>query len=55
VDFAAAIGTKIVTLHMGVLPRDPQDPIHRGMLAAVGALAAYAAGKDVTISLETGQ
>jgi sugar phosphate isomerase/epimerase len=55
VDFAAAIGTKIVTLHMGVLPRDPQEPIYRGMLAAVGALATYAAGKDVTISLETGQ
>jgi sugar phosphate isomerase/epimerase len=29
VDFAAAIGTKIVTLHMGVLPRDPEDAIYR--------------------------
>ena len=55
VDFAAAIGTKIVTLHMGVLPRDPEDAIYRGMLGAVGALAAHAAGKQVIISLETGQ
>src|SRR5574341_32537 len=55
VDFAAAIGTKIVTLHMGVLPRDPEHAIYRGMIETVGALAAYAARKDVTISLETGQ
>ena len=55
VDFAAAIGTKIVTLHMGFLPRDPEDPVYRSLLEAVGALAAYAAGKGVTISLETGQ
>lgn len=55
VDFAAAIGTKIVTLHMGFLPRDPADPIYRDLHEAVSDLAAYAAGKGITISLETGQ
>jgi sugar phosphate isomerase/epimerase len=55
VDFAAAIGTKIVTLHMGFLPRVPADPIYRSLLDAVGELAGYARGKGVTLSLETGQ
>jgi L-ribulose-5-phosphate 3-epimerase len=55
VDFAAAIGTKIVTFHMGFLPKSSQDPIYRSMLQAVTDLARYGAGKGVTISLETGQ
>jgi L-ribulose-5-phosphate 3-epimerase len=55
IDFAAAIGTRIVTLHMGFLPRDPKDPVYQEMLEAVSALAAYAAPKGVTLSLETGQ
>jgi L-ribulose-5-phosphate 3-epimerase len=55
VDFAHAIDTRIVTLHIGFLPKDPGDPIYRELRDAVGALAAYAAGKRVTLSLETGQ
>jgi sugar phosphate isomerase/epimerase len=55
VDFAAAIGTKVVTFHMGFLPRRPADPDYREMLKAVGDVAVYAAGKGVTLSLETGQ
>jgi len=55
VDFAEAIGTEIVTLHMGFLPRDPEDPIYLALHQAVSDLAAYAAGKGVTLSLETGQ
>jgi sugar phosphate isomerase/epimerase len=54
-DFAEAIGTKIVTLHMGFLPRDPEDPIYGEMRDAVSTLAAYASSKGVTLSLETGQ
>ena len=55
VDFAAAIGTKVVTFHMGFLPRKPGDPDYRDMLRALGDVAVYAAGRDVTVSLETGQ
>jgi sugar phosphate isomerase/epimerase len=55
IDFADAIGTKIVTLHMGFLPRDLKDPVYGEMLEAVGSLAAYASPKGVTLSLETGQ
>jgi len=38
VDFAAAIGTKVVTFHMGFLPQ-PTDPAYRDMLKAVGDVA----------------
>ena len=55
IDFSAAIGTKIVTLHMGFMPKAPEDPVYREMIEAVGDLAAYAAPKGVTLSLETGQ
>ncbi len=55
IDFAKAIGTAIVTFHMGFLPRDPKDPVYGEMRDAVSTLAAYAASKGVTLSLETGQ
>ena len=55
VDFAAAIGTSIVTFHVGFLPKDPADPIYQAMLGATDDLARHAAGKRITISLETGQ
>lgn len=55
VDFAQAIGARIVTFHMGFLPVDPADDAYKAMLKAVTDIAEYAAGKQVTISLETGQ
>ncbi len=55
VDFAAAIGAPAVTFHMGFLPENPEDPMYSAMLAAVTDVAGYAAGKHITISLETGQ
>ena len=55
VDFAGAIGAGIVTFHMGFLPDNPEDGAYRSMLAAVTDIAAYAARKKVTVSLETGQ
>ena len=55
VDFAGAIGAKIVTFHMGFLPENPQDDAYQAMLAAVTDIAAYAKEQNVTISLETGQ
>src|SRR5260221_13748152 len=36
IDFSTAIGTKIVTLHMGFLPKDPKDTVYRQMLEAAG-------------------
>jgi len=55
VDFADAIGARIVTFHMGFLPENPEEDAYKAMLAAVTDSAVYGAGKRVTISLETGQ
>lgn len=55
VDFAAALGVRIVTFHMGVLPKDTADPAYRRMLDAVTSIAEYAAARGTSISLETGQ
>ena len=55
VDFARGIGARLVTFHMGFLPGNPDDPAYRAMLAAVTEIAGYAAGKGITVSLETGQ
>jgi quinoprotein glucose dehydrogenase len=55
VDFARAIGSSIVTFHVGFVPKDPNDPIYQSMLKATDDLARYAGGKRVTVSLETGQ
>ena len=52
VDFAAALGVKIVTFHMGVLPKEPGDPTYRRMLDAVTAIAGYAAARGTSISLK---
>ncbi len=55
VDFAAALGIKIVTFHVGFIPAQTNDSAYRRMLDAVSDVARYAAAKGVTISLETGQ
>jgi sugar phosphate isomerase/epimerase len=55
VDFAQAIGAGLVTFHMGFLPDNPEDGAYTSMLTAVTDIAAYAATRQVTISLETGQ
>ncbi|MBP1634099.1 MAG: sgaU [Acidobacteria bacterium] len=55
VDFARSIGARIVTFHMGFLPADPGDDAYTAMLKAVTDIAGYAADRQVTISLETGQ
>ena len=55
VEFAAALGSPFVTTHMGVLPRDEKDPLHRQLVGAVREVAAACAKHGRTLSLETGQ
>jgi sugar phosphate isomerase/epimerase len=55
VDLAARLGAPVVTTHIGVLPKAEEDPVYQRMLAAVREIAAYAQGKGVQLSLETGQ
>lgn len=55
IDFAAALGIKIVTFHVGYIPSNPADPTYQRLVRNVSDVAAYAAQHGVTISLETGQ
>lgn len=55
IDFASVLGIRIITFHVGFIPPDAGDPTYKRMLNAVTELAAYAAKRGVTISLETGQ
>ena len=55
IDFASAVGVKIVTFHVGFVPASPADPDYQRLTGAVGEVAQYAAGKGVRIALETGQ
>lgn len=55
IDFASALGIKIVTFHVGFIPSEASDPTYKRMLNGVTEVAAYAAKRNVTISLETGQ
>lgn len=55
IDLAAALGSPVVTTHMGVLPQDENDPIYKRLLKAVGMVAEYGETKGVQLSLETGQ
>jgi len=55
VDFAEGLGVGVVTVHMGLLPDDPSDPVYVRLLSSVRELAAYAEGHGITLSLETGQ
>jgi sugar phosphate isomerase/epimerase len=55
IDFASALGVRIVTFHAGFIPGDVRDPAYQRMLDTISGIAAYAAKRGVGISLETGQ
>src|SRR5438067_2910684 len=53
-DRTRALGLDLLTLHGGFLP-EPSDPDRKPFLDTLGRAAALAAGKGVTLGLETGQ
>ena len=55
IDTAAALGIPLVTFHMGMLPADVKSEPYQRVQRAVDEVGAYAAQKNVTIGLETGQ
>jgi len=55
IDFAEAAEMQGILIHMGFLPADPEDPIHKQMLDAMGQVADAAAAKGLYVGLETGQ
>ncbi len=54
VDFAVEMESKVITSHIGCIPDDPADPVYPNMVAAVRRVADYAAGRGVTMAIETG-
>jgi sugar phosphate isomerase/epimerase len=54
-DTAAALGIPLVTFHMGMLPASPADPAYQRIRRTVDEVGAYAARRNVTVGLETGQ
>jgi L-ribulose-5-phosphate 3-epimerase len=54
VDFAADLGTTVVTTHIGVIPSDRNSRRYDTMLSACADMGAYAAGRGVSIGIETG-
>ncbi|MBQ9086167.1 MAG: sugar phosphate isomerase/epimerase [Clostridia bacterium] len=54
VDLACELGTSVVTTHIGVIPQDEKSEKYAIMLSALRACGSYAAGKGVTLAIETG-
>jgi L-ribulose-5-phosphate 3-epimerase len=55
IDFASALGVKIVTFHVGFIPSNSSDPTYQRMLKGVSEVAAYGSKHNVAVALETGQ
>jgi sugar phosphate isomerase/epimerase len=54
-DFARVLGVAAVGLHVGFVPHDPADPLHRDVVAVTRELCDHCRGNDQNLHLETGQ
>jgi len=54
VDLAVDLGVKILTMHIGRLPEDGNDPLHQEALATTIELAKYAEDRGCILATETG-
>lgn len=54
IDLAVEFDTKVITTHIGVIPADENDPTFAVMLAALTECGKYAAGKGISLAIETG-
>jgi L-ribulose-5-phosphate 3-epimerase len=53
-DFAAEMGTNIVTAHIGVVPKDKKQPVWLELQTVLGKLGEYGSNLHVTFAVETG-
>ena len=53
-DLALDLDCRIVTTHIGIVPEDTASEKYRAMREACMAIGSYAAGRGVTIAIETG-
>jgi sugar phosphate isomerase/epimerase len=54
-DFARILGVAAVGLHIGFVPHDPGDPLHREVVAVTRELCDHCRANDQNLHLETGQ
>jgi len=54
-DFARLLGVAAVGLHIGFVPHDPADPLHRDVVAVARELCDHCRSNDQNLHLETGQ
>ncbi|PKR86339.1 sugar phosphate isomerase/epimerase family protein [Heyndrickxia camelliae] len=53
-DLAVELGTNIVTTHIGIIPKDPKDPVYEEMQKACDELGVYAKSLNAYFAIETG-
>ena len=54
-DFARRLGVEAVGLHVGVVPHDAADPLHRDAVAVTRDLCDHCRANEQNLHLETGQ
>jgi sugar phosphate isomerase/epimerase len=54
-DFARILGVAAVGLHIGFVPHDPADPLHRDVVAVTRELCDHCRTNEQNLHLETGQ
>ena len=54
-DLTAAVGCLAVAVHLGTIPKDPDSPIRRKLVARVGEVADLLAERRLSLHLETGR
>jgi sugar phosphate isomerase/epimerase len=54
-DFARLLGVAAVGLHVGFVPHDPADPLHRDVVAVTRELCDHCRANEQNLHLETGQ
>jgi sugar phosphate isomerase/epimerase len=54
-DFARLLGVDVVALHVGFVPHDASDPLHRDAVSVVQEICDHCQGNGQRLHLETGQ
>lgn len=54
-DFAKLLGVDAVGLHVGFVPHDPSDPLHKQVVAVTREVCDHCRGNGQRLHLETGQ
>jgi len=54
IDFALELGTRIVSMHIGVVPEDRNSEIYQNLRYALSGISEYAGNRGAILAIETG-